>query len=235
MHKSFVTRAPDEANAPGAGAALAALFLTYVFNYLDSTLIYILFPLIKSEMAMTETQLALLGSTSFVLFYTVLGVPFGRLADRVARTKMIACGLTVWSVASAATGLMHGFGGLFACRVTVGIAFLAAAYYSSAYGPELPLEAAWGGYTPLIQGVMAVTGICIIFGFMARWAALVGLACPARFKATVIGSAPVSCMPRVVAGRRPHRAAVARPRVFRRGSDFTRTPRAAGCRPGRWP
>jgi MFS family permease len=121
VHKGAVSRSSDEGNAPGAGVALAVLFLTYVFNYLDSTLIYILFPLVKSEMAMTETQLALLGSTSFVLFYTVLGVPFGRLADRVSRTKMIACGLTVWSMASAATGLMHGFGGLFACRVMVGV------------------------------------------------------------------------------------------------------------------
>jgi uncharacterized membrane protein YphA (DoxX/SURF4 family) len=61
-------------------------------------------------------------------------------------------------------------------RITVGIAFLAAAYYSSAYGPELPLAASWGAYTPLIQAVMAITGLCILFGFWTRAAAAVGLA-----------------------------------------------------------
>lgn len=111
----------DPTDAEGAWTALCLLFLTYVFNYLDRTLIYILFPLIKGEMRLTDTELAALGSTSFVLFYTLLGVPFGRLADRVTRKRMIAVGLALWSGASAATGLMHGFWGLFGCRVLVGV------------------------------------------------------------------------------------------------------------------
>jgi MFS family permease len=63
--------------------ALTLLMIVYVLNFLDRTIIYILFPLIKKEMAFSDTQLALLGTTSFVIFYTVLGIPFGRLADRV--------------------------------------------------------------------------------------------------------------------------------------------------------
>src|ERR1044071_2109414 len=65
--------------------ALGLLTLVYVFNYLDRTIIYILLPLIKNEMAFTDLQLALLGSMSFVIFFTVLGIPFGRLADRAVR------------------------------------------------------------------------------------------------------------------------------------------------------
>jgi len=38
--------------------------------------------------------------TSFVIFFTVLGVPFGRLADRKSRKNMIARGLAVWSLFS---------------------------------------------------------------------------------------------------------------------------------------
>ena len=78
--------------------ALALLMLIYVLNFLDRTIIYILFPLIKKEMAFSDTQLALLGTTSFVIFYTVLGIPFGRLADRGSRTKIIAIGVIVWSL-----------------------------------------------------------------------------------------------------------------------------------------
>src|SRR4026207_2301470 len=76
--------------------ALALLTLVYVFNYLDRTIIYILLPLIKREMAFSDVQLALLGSMSFVIFFTILGIPFGRLADRAVRKNMIAVGLAVW-------------------------------------------------------------------------------------------------------------------------------------------
>ncbi|HEU4870088.1 MAG TPA: MFS transporter [Pyrinomonadaceae bacterium] len=101
--------------------ALLLLTLVYVFNYLDRTIIYILLPLIKKEMAFTDLQLALLGSMSFVIFFTVLGIPFGRLADRVVRKNMIAAGLAVWSLFSGLTGFATGFWSLLICRVMVGV------------------------------------------------------------------------------------------------------------------
>ena len=110
-----------ESPRDGAWRALALLSLVYTFNFLDRTLIYILFGPIKAELGLGELELALLGSTSFVIFYTVLGVPFGRLADRVHRVGMIAVGLLVWSVFSGLTGFMHDFTGLFLCRLMVGV------------------------------------------------------------------------------------------------------------------
>ncbi|HEV8168838.1 MAG TPA: MFS transporter [Pyrinomonadaceae bacterium] len=101
--------------------ALSLLTLVYVFNYLDRTIIYILLPLIKKEMAFTDLQLAMLGSMSFVIFFTVLGIPFGRLADRVVRKNMIAAGLAVWSLFSGLTGFATGFWSLLICRVMVGV------------------------------------------------------------------------------------------------------------------
>src|SRR5215203_2528773 len=101
--------------------ALGLLTLVYVFNYLDRTIIYILLPLIKREMAFTDVQLAMLGSMSFVIFFTVLGIPFGRLADRAVRKNMIAAGLAVWSVFSGLTGFANGFWSLLICRVMVGV------------------------------------------------------------------------------------------------------------------
>jgi MFS family permease len=101
--------------------ALGVLTLVYVFNYLDRTIIYILLPLIKREMAFTDVQLAMLGSMSFVIFFTVLGIPFGRLADRAVRKNMIAAGLVVWSLFSGLTGFATGFWSLLICRVMVGV------------------------------------------------------------------------------------------------------------------
>ncbi len=101
--------------------ALGLLTFVYVMNFLDRQIIYILFPLIKKEMVFTDTQLAILGGTSFAIFYTLLGIPFGRLADRTSRTKLIAIGLAVWSLFSGLTGFADGFWTLFACRVMVGV------------------------------------------------------------------------------------------------------------------
>ncbi|MBS1797300.1 MAG: MFS transporter [Acidobacteria bacterium] len=101
--------------------ALAILMVVYIFNFLDRQVIYILFGPIKTEMAFSDTQLALLGATSFAIFYTLLGIPFGRLADRRSRTRLIAVGLAVWSIFSGLTGFAGGFWTLFACRVMVGV------------------------------------------------------------------------------------------------------------------
>ncbi len=115
------TSQDQHSSAPYAWYALALLTLVYVLNFLDRTLIYILFVPIKKEMAFSDLQLALLGTTSFVIFYTALGIPFGRLADRVVRKNMIAYGLAVWSLFSGLTGFAKGFWTLFFCRVMVGV------------------------------------------------------------------------------------------------------------------
>jgi MFS family permease len=101
--------------------ALLLLTLVYTLNFLDRALIYILFTPIKAEMRLTDTQLALLGTTSFVIFYTLLGIPFGRMADRVSRRKLIAAGLAVWSLFSGLTGFATDFWTIFGCRVMVGV------------------------------------------------------------------------------------------------------------------
>jgi MFS family permease len=93
----------------------------YILNFLDRTIIYILFPLIKKEMLFSDTQLALLGTTSFVIFYTVLGIPFGQMADKGSRTKIIAIGLATWSLFSGLTAFAWDFWTIFFCRVMVGV------------------------------------------------------------------------------------------------------------------
>lgn len=119
---SATVTAPAEGRVPAySWYALAVLTTVYVLNFLDRTLIYILFTPIKAEMKFSDLQLALLGTTSFVIFYTLLGIPFGRLADRTSRKNMIAAGLAVWSLFSGLTGFADTFWSLFFCRVMVGV------------------------------------------------------------------------------------------------------------------
>ncbi|MFV0389536.1 MAG: spinster family MFS transporter [Pyrinomonadaceae bacterium] len=108
-------------NSNYAWYALSLLMMVYVLNFLDRSIIYILFPLIKKDMAFSDTQLALLGTTSFVIFYTVLGIPFGRMADKGSRTKLIAFGLALWSIFAGLTAFAWDFWTIFLCRVGVGI------------------------------------------------------------------------------------------------------------------
>ncbi len=101
--------------------ALALLMIVYVLNFLDRTIIFILFPPIKAEFNFSDTQLMLLGTTSFVILYTVLGIPFGRIADKGSRVKLIAIGLAVWSLFSGLTGFAWDFWSMFFCRLMVGV------------------------------------------------------------------------------------------------------------------
>jgi len=147
--------------------ALGLLTMVSLLNFLDRTLIYILFTPIKQEMSFTDFELALLGTTSFVIFFTVLGVPFGRLADRGSRKNMIAAGLAVWSVFSGLTGFAKGFWALFLCRVMVGIG-------EATLGPAA-LSLLSGFFPPQkrasVQSIYA-SGITVGFGlafFLGGW------------------------------------------------------------------
>lgn len=113
---------PENTTANGYSYyALALLMFVYVMNFLDRQIIYILFPAIKTDMQFSDLQLSLLGTSAFAIFYTFLGIPFGRMADKGSRTKLIAFGLLVWSLFSGLTGFATGFWSIFACRVMVGV------------------------------------------------------------------------------------------------------------------
>src|SRR5215210_1388532 len=121
MQENFQTEAPPTKATSYAWYALVLLTLVYTLNFLDRQIIYILFQPIKQEMALSDTQLALLGTTSFVIFYTLLGIPFGWMADRGSRKMLIGIGLLVWSLFSGLTGFATDFWTLFGCRLMVGV------------------------------------------------------------------------------------------------------------------
>src|SRR6185436_10706815 len=60
-------------------------------------------------------------STAFTLFYAVVGVPFGRLADYWKRTRILSIGVTVWSLLTVASGFAWNYWSLFITRLGVGM------------------------------------------------------------------------------------------------------------------
>jgi len=100
---------------------LGVLFCVNVLNLMDRQVVYILFPLLKTDLQLTDTQLGALGALPFALFYSFMGIPLGWLADRWHRVRLITIGLTAWSGFTTLCGMTRGFWSLFAVRVGVGI------------------------------------------------------------------------------------------------------------------
>lgn len=61
-------------------------------------------------------------------------------------------------------------------RVTIGISFLAAAYFGATYGPELPIVATFGAFTLAIKALLVVLGVLLITNRYVPAAAAAGLA-----------------------------------------------------------
>lgn len=105
----------------GRALTLGMLLLVYTFNFVDRQILGILAPLVKADLALTDTQLGLLGGLAFALLYSTLGVPLAVLADRWSRTGVITISLAVWSAFTALCGTATTFGQLFLYRLGVGV------------------------------------------------------------------------------------------------------------------
>ena len=97
------------------------LVVVYTFNFIDRQIIGILAVPIKADLALTDTQLGLMGGLAFALFYTALGIPIAMLADRSNRTWIMAIALTLWSAMTAICGTVQNFWQLFLARLGVGV------------------------------------------------------------------------------------------------------------------
>jgi MFS family permease len=101
--------------------ALAVLFFVYVFNFIDRSILSILAQPIKEDLDLSDSQLGFLGGLAFALFYTFLGIPIARLADRGVRRNILATCLAIWSVMTAVCGYAQNFVQLLLARVGVAV------------------------------------------------------------------------------------------------------------------
>ena len=100
--------------------ALAVLFAINLMNFFDRTIFGAIGETIRREWGLGDAAIGALG-TAFTLLYAVVGVPFGRLSDKHARTRILAVGLFAWSFLTAASGLARSYWQLFAVRLGVGV------------------------------------------------------------------------------------------------------------------
>ncbi len=117
------TLASDGAVAPvkGSWAAIAILFVVYLFNSIDRNIISVIAQPIKEELQLADWQLGLLTGLAFSILYVVAGFPMARWADKARRVNILSICILVWSAMTALCGVSANFVQLCLFRMGVGV------------------------------------------------------------------------------------------------------------------
>jgi len=161
----------SDARADGARERRYALYVTGVlmvcntFSFIDRQVLGLLVTPIKQEFGISDTRIGLLQGLAFGLFYTLLGIPMGRLVDSGNRRNIVAAGVALWSLMTAAGAGARSFTSLFLARMGVGIgeATLSPAAFSllSDYHPRERLASALSIFS---MGIFFGSGLALIVG-----------------------------------------------------------------------
>ncbi|HEX7512894.1 MAG TPA: MFS transporter, partial [Candidatus Methylomirabilis sp.] len=87
---------------------LLLLFGVNLFNYIDRQILYAVFPAVKAELLLTDTQLGLLAS-GFMWVYLMTAPIFGLRADRGSRPRLMGLGVGLWSAATTFSGVIGSY------------------------------------------------------------------------------------------------------------------------------
>lgn len=115
--------APQAKTGNSTRTLLIILLIVYIFNFLDRQIVNILAEPIRMDLGLSDTQIGLMTGLAFALFYTVLGIPIARYADRptTSRPRVIALALAIWSGMTALCGFAQNYTQLLLARIGVGI------------------------------------------------------------------------------------------------------------------
>lgn len=115
--------ASTPSSLPGRRAwfVLGMLWFVYVLNFLDRQLLSILAKPIQDSLGVTDGQLGMISGLYFALFYCLISIPVGWLADRANRVKVLSASCALWSAATVGCGLAGNYPQLVAARMAVGV------------------------------------------------------------------------------------------------------------------
>jgi len=124
------------------------LFLLNLLNYIDRQVLYSIFPLLQTDLHLTDWQLGTLAS-AFMLVYMCYAPLMGYLADHSNRPRLIALSAFLWSGATFACASTKNYIALLFARACVGVGeggfttiaqpFLAEHYPKEKHAPLLAL------------------------------------------------------------------------------------------------
>jgi MFS family permease len=144
---------------------VGVLTLLYAFSFIDRQIFSLLVGPLRRDLHIGDAKMSLLIGFSFALFYTLFGIPLGRLADIYSRRLIIAAGLVLWSGFTASCGLAQTFETMLLLRMGVGVgeAALSPAAYSliTDYFPRERLATAISVYS---MGIYLGSGLAYLLG-----------------------------------------------------------------------
>lgn len=144
---------------------VGVLVVAYTFSFIDRQILSLLVQPIKRDLGISDTGMSLLQGFAFAIFYTLMGLPIGRMVDKQKRVTIIAIGVFVWSVMTALCGTAKSFWQLFVYRMGVGVgeAALSPAAYSmlSDYFRPERMGFALGVYS---MGIYIGAGLALVIG-----------------------------------------------------------------------
>ena len=118
-----------------AWTIFSLLLAINLFNYIDRQVLYAVFPLIKTDLNLSDAALGFLGS-SFMLVYMLCAPGIGYMADRGSRPFWLGAGTIIWSFATALAGLTRSYTQLLFARSAVGVGEAAYTTIAPAYLSE---------------------------------------------------------------------------------------------------
>jgi len=141
------------------------LMLCNTLSFIDRQILGLLVTPIKLDLGISDTRIGLLQGLAFGIFYTLLGLPMGRIVDRGNRRKLVVTGIALWSLMTAGCAGARGFWTLFLARMGVGVgeATLSPSAFSllSDYFPKERLGRALSIFS---MGVFFGSGLALIVG-----------------------------------------------------------------------
>src|SRR5262245_14364577 len=155
----------DAVNLRYAWYVAIVLMACNTLSFIDRQILGLLAPLIKGELGISDTRLGLLQGLAFGVFYTLLGIPMGRIVDRGNRRNLVIAGIFCWSLMTALCAGARSFWTLFLARMGVGVgeATLSPSAFSllSDYFPKERLGTALSVFS---MGVFFGSGLALIVG-----------------------------------------------------------------------
>lgn len=111
---------PGFVNSPRRWLGLVAISLSVALIIVDSTIVAVTMPSIVASLGLDSTQVQWV-QESYTLMFAALLLPFGALADRFGRRRLLMLGLAVFAVASLGVVVSDSGSVMIAWRVVQGI------------------------------------------------------------------------------------------------------------------
>lgn len=116
-----ITDIPAQSGSRHAWYIVAVLATLYAISFVDRFILSILAQALREDLAIDDGRLSILMGFGFTLVYVTAGLPIAHLVDRGRRKPLLVAGVSLWGMATMASGLANDFSTLLLFRTGVAV------------------------------------------------------------------------------------------------------------------